>query len=145
MPIIVFFITLNPFYLFFWYQTLVPRSGGTSSDPLSGIRIDFSVQCCAPRAEPASKAIIQLRSSGMTESATVWNPYASDACFMGFRAQDLNAARNAATLNTLHPGRGASILRRLRFAPGQRMPLHVTLPRFMAGHLKGGANGKAHP
>ena len=82
MPNIVFFITLNPLSVLvvpelLWCQNscgarLFPRSGCTASSGPFPNSASISMQCCAPRAEFASKAIIPPRSSGMTARAPVW-------------------------------------------------------------------------
>ena len=69
---------------------IVPCEAAHSrSGPFPELRIDSPTQCCAPIHEPASKAIIPVRSSGMTESATVWKPCAAICLLRRLCAKDL--------------------------------------------------------
>jgi hypothetical protein len=91
MPIIVFFITLNPLSVL-----LVPDAFSAEwlhfiIRPISGSASVFDAMLRAPRAEFASKAIIPLRSSGMTETEMVWNARVADARFSGVPDQNLIA------------------------------------------------------
>jgi hypothetical protein len=79
IPFIVFFITLKPFAVVLVLVMFFDGARAFRPGPFPEFRVALFDAMLRARSQIASKAIIPVRSSGMTESETVWKPRAGSA------------------------------------------------------------------